>query len=115
MPITVWGDGSISRDYFFIGDLVAALIAAAIKPLDFDRIFNIGGSQEITLNSLLEHVEATVKRKATVEYMPKRKFDAPRIFLDSSLAKRVMGWEVKVPLDQGLARTWEWMSVAIGD
>lgn len=115
LPITIWGDGSVSRDYFFVGDLVDALVAAAERPLGPDRIFNIGGGEEITLNVLLEKVEATVGTKAQVEYQPERKFDAPRIALDTSLAKRCLGWEAKVPLEEGLARTWEWMRSAVGD
>jgi len=115
LPITVWGDGSVSRDYFYIGDLVEALVAAAERPLGADRIFNIGGAEEITLKVLLEKVEATVGKKAQVEYQPERKFDAPRIALDTSLAKRVLGWGAKVALDDGLARTWEWMNTAVGD
>jgi UDP-glucose 4-epimerase len=115
LPITIWGDGSISRDYFYIQDLVKALVSVAEFPLNRDRIFNIGGSQEITLNSLLEKVEATVGKKAQVEYQLERRFDAPRLVLDTTLAKRVLDWQIEVPLDRGLERTWNWMSAAIAD
>jgi len=115
LPITIWGDGSAIRDYFYIGDLVAALQAAAEPPLDRERIFNIGGSQGITLNCLLERIERTVGKKAEVEYLPERKFDAPKIVLDTSLAKQVLAWEIQVSLDEGLESTWNWMAAALGD
>ena len=115
LPITIWGDGSAIRDYFYIGDLVAALQAAAEPPLDRERIFNIGGSQGITLNCLLEKIERTVGKKAKVEYLPERKFDAPKIVLDTSLAKQVLAWEIQVSLDEGLESTWNWMAAALGD
>ena len=115
LPITIWGDGSAIRDYFYIGDLVAALQAAAEPPLDRERIFNIGGSQGITLNCLLEKIERTVGKKAKVEYLPERKFDAPKIVLDTNLAKQVLAWEIQVSLDEGLESTWNWMAAALGD
>jgi UDP-glucose 4-epimerase len=115
LPINIWGDGSATRDYFYIGDLVAALRAAAECPLDRERIFNIGGSQGITLNGLLKKIENTVGKKAVVEYQQARKFDAPKIVLDTTLAKQLLNWEAKVSLDEGLENTWKWMTSAHGD
>jgi UDP-glucose 4-epimerase len=115
LPLTIWGDGNAVRDYFYIGDLVAALQAAGESHLDRQRIFNIGGGEGITLNSLLEKVEGAVGKKARVEYLPERKFDAPKIVLDTSLAKQVLNWEAKVAIDQGLRTTWDWMYKAHAD
>ena len=112
LPVTIWGDGSTTRDYFYISDLVEALIAAAERQLDQNRVFNLGGSQEVSLIQLLARVEQTVGQKARVEYKPARKFDARRIMLDTSLASRELGWRCKISLEHGLAKTWEWMSSA---
>jgi UDP-glucose 4-epimerase len=114
LPVTIWGDGSITRDYFYISDLVEALIASAERELGENRIFNIGGTKEVSLIQLLELVEETVGKKALVEYSPARKFDAPRIVLDTRLARRELNWRPKVSLAQGLAQTWTWMSSTIG-
>jgi UDP-glucose 4-epimerase len=111
-PVTIWGDGNNTRDYFYIGDLVSALQAAAESHLDEARVFNIGGSHGITLNCLLEMVERTVNRKAIIEHLPERNFDAPKVVLDTSLARQVLSWETKVPLHEGLAATWKWMAHA---
>lgn len=110
LPITIWGDGSVSRDYFYVSDLVRALIAASERDPGGNRIFNIGGSEEISLNCLVEQVEKTVGMKAIVEYQPDRKFDASRILLDTSAARDHLGWQAEVALDEGLRRTWDWMA-----
>jgi UDP-glucose 4-epimerase len=110
LPVTIWGDGHSTRDYFYISDLVQALIAAGERELDGNRIFNIGGSEEVSLNCLLEQVEKTVGMKAIVEYQPGRKFDAARIVLDTSAARERLGWRPEVALEEGLRRTWEWMA-----
>jgi UDP-glucose 4-epimerase len=113
LPITLWGDGSVSRDYFYISDLVQALIAAAVRDMGPERVFNIGGPKEISLLQLINYVEKTIDKKARVEYLPGRKFDASRIILDTSQAKKILQWEPKVEIEQGLAKTWDWMSTAI--
>jgi UDP-glucose 4-epimerase len=110
LPITIWGDGSTTRDYFYITDLIEAIVAGAELKLNHDRVFNIGGGQEISLTCLLDMVEETVEKKATVEYQDNRKFDAQRIVLDIELARHNLGWRPKVPLAQGLDRTWAWIS-----
>ena len=110
LPITIWGDGRVTRDYFYVSDLVDALMAAAEQGLSTDRTFNVGGGEEISLMSLVQLVEETVGKKAVVDYQPGRDFDAPRILLDTSRAKRELYWEPKVSLADGLAQTWEWMA-----
>ena len=110
LPITIWGDGSVTRDYFYISDLVTAMIATAERDLDKHRIFNIGGREEISLNHLLKTVEETVGRKADIEYLPVRKFDAARIILDTTRANTVLNWQPSVSLIDGLSSTWSWIS-----
>lgn len=113
LPITIWGEGQVTRDYFYISDLVDALVAGAEQPLDDERVFNLGGGREISLNGLLVEVEKTVGKKAIVEYQPARGFDAPRILLDTDLAQRTLGWHPQVSLERGLEYTWDWMREAI--
>lgn len=113
LPVTIWGDGSITRDYFYVSDLVEALIASAEQGLGQNRSFNIGGAEEISLIQLLELAEKTVGKKAIIEYKPARNFDAPRIVLDTSLARQELNWRPRVMLAEGLAKTWAWMSSTI--
>jgi UDP-glucose 4-epimerase len=110
LPIVIWGDGATTRDYFYVSDLVEALVASAQRQLDQERVFNVGGGEEISLLQLVDLVEGVVGRKAHVEYLPRRTFDPPRISLDTSQARRVLGWQAQVPISQGLAQTWAWIS-----
>jgi UDP-glucose 4-epimerase len=110
LPITLWGDGSVTRDYFYIADLVTALIAAAEQELGVHRVFNIGGGEEISLLRLLQLAEETVGRKAIIDYQPGRNFDTTRLLLDTRLAKHELNWQPNVSLSNGLAQTWRWMS-----
>jgi len=113
LPITIWGDGSVTRDYFYVSDLIDAFIASAERTLGQHRIFNIGGSEEVSLVQLLKSVENVLGKKANVEFKPTRKFDAPRIVLDTSLAKQELNWRPETNLAQGLAQTWEWMAKTV--
>ena len=113
LPITIWGDGSTSRDYFYVTDLVDALIAAATRPLDRDRVFNIGGTEEVSLNRLLTLVQRVVGREADVNYVLERKFDAPHIVLDTRRASQVLDWQPRFQFERGLELTWKWMSAAV--
>ena len=106
LPVTIWGDGSVTRDYFYVSDLAEALIAGAESELREQRIFNIGGEEEVSLIQLLRMIEEVVGKRAQVEYAPARGFDAPRIVLDTRLARQELGWQPKVSLTDGLRQTW---------
>jgi UDP-glucose 4-epimerase len=110
IPITIWGDGSTTRDYFYISDLVSALETSATRPLGEQRIFNIGSSEEISLNRLVEIVELVARKRAILEYRPTRAFDAQRVALDTRLATLELGWQPRVAMMQGVAETWQWLS-----
>jgi UDP-glucose 4-epimerase len=110
LPVVIWGDGRTSRDYFYVSDFIDALVCSAERDLDQDHVFNVGGGKAVSLLQLLELVEGTVGKKATVEYQPVRAFDARHIVLDTHRAKRVLDWRPKVPLTEGLVRTWHWIS-----
>jgi UDP-glucose 4-epimerase len=112
LPVTIWGDGSVTRDYFYVSDLAEALIAGAENELREQRIFNIGGREEVSLIQLLKIVEEVVGKRACVEYGPARQFDAPRIVLDTRLAQQELGWKPTMSLTDGLVQTWKWMSAA---
>jgi len=110
LPLEIWGDGSVSRDYFYVGDLADALLRTIEADLDDERVFNIAGDREISLRELVGLVEVTVGKKAVVQYLSGRKFDAPRLALDTARAHRVLGWSPKVEIAEGLDRTRRWQS-----
>lgn len=112
LPLTLWGDGSIQRDYFYISDLVKALIASATTNLSHERIFNLGGAEELSLSRLIQLAETITGKKAIVESLPARKFDVSRIVLDTTLARHILNWTPEIGIEEGMEKTWKWMSAA---
>ena len=113
-PIEIWGDGSIVRDYFYVDDLVAAIISAAVSDTTHERVFNIGGGRGYSLNELLQVIEEVTGRRAKVEYGAGRRFDVPALVLDTSRAATYLNWTPQVKLAEGVARTWQWI-LGLGD
>lgn len=113
LPVTIWGDGEATRDYFYVEDLALAMIAAATYPLGAQRVFNIGGKEAVSLNRLLQEVESVVGRKAKVNYTESRPFDAPRIELDTGLTEKYLRWRPRYSLTEGLIKTWEWIKETV--
>jgi UDP-glucose 4-epimerase len=110
-PIEIWGDGSVVRDYVYVADAVGALLKA-IAPTGESRIFNIGSGSGVSLKELVGHIEATIGGPVKVNYKPARSLDVPANVLDSTLARRELGWSASTPLAEGLRRTYEWMRSA---
>jgi UDP-glucose 4-epimerase len=113
LPVTIWDDGSIICEYFYVSDLTEALIAGAEIGMNEQRIFNIGGGEEVSLIQLLRTIEEVAGKRAHVEYAPARRLDAPRIVLDTRMARQELGWQPKVSLADGLVQTWKWMAATI--
>jgi UDP-glucose 4-epimerase len=111
LPVMLWGDGNTIRDYFYVSDLVDALIKCIdYLALDDHRIFNVGGGTGISLIQLLGWIEEIVGKKARIEQYPMRRFDPETIVLDTSLIQNTLGWLPKVSLPDGLQKTWAWIS-----
>jgi UDP-glucose 4-epimerase len=110
-PIQVWGDGNVVRDYVYAGDVVDCCLRAAraALPADAPRIYNVGSQEGHSVADILRTVLTVTGREPTVHHTPARPFDVPRSVLSSRLAHEVLGWHASTPLDQGIARTWEWV------
>lgn len=107
-PITIWGDGTVARDYFYIADLVSAFVRV-IEGESESRIYNIGGGRARTLNELVNTIHAVTGVKPNATYTAARKFDVPVNYLDISRAARDLGWKPEVSLEEGLERMWKWL------
>jgi UDP-glucose 4-epimerase len=107
-PITIWGDGSVVRDYLYISDLVNALERAAEVELR-ERVLNIGSGHGVSLNELVQLMAEIVEEQPTVEYLPARELDVPVSVLDTNRAREELGWSSKTELAEGIARTWNWI------
>ncbi|MCD4747888.1 MAG: NAD-dependent epimerase/dehydratase family protein [Thermoanaerobaculales bacterium] len=107
-PIVIWGDGTVVRDYFYVGDLAQACIAAA-QTSARGEVFNIGGGMGISLNQLVEMVRGVTGIDVEVVYQAARSFDVPELVLDIRKAEEILAWKPVVGLEEGLERTWEWI------
>jgi nucleoside-diphosphate-sugar epimerase len=105
-PITIYGDGSQTRSFTYVDDEIRGFLAL----LDSDYVgpMNIGNPNEFTMGQLADLVLELTGSKSTLVYEPLPIDDPSRRQPDISLAKSVLGWEPKVQLEEGLARTIEW-------
>lgn len=106
--IHIWGDGSVTRDYIYIKDVVGAFIKA-MSPIGEQRVFNIGSGRGLSLNDILSAIEKLLGRPVTRSYEHGRKFDVPVNVLDISRAREHLGWEPAVSFHDGLMNTLAWM------
>ena len=107
--ITIWGDGSVARDYVYIGYVINSLIAA-MNYFGKERIFNIGSGVPTTLLELIDAIESVVGRKVEREFNPARILDVPVNVLDINRAKSELDWAPKVCLHDGLTRMKNWIT-----
>ncbi len=107
--VTVWGDGHVRRDYFYVGDLVSAFVKAA-EQSPRSKIFNIGSGSSLSINELLSIIRDVTGKNIDVVYSPSRKLDVPVNCLDTRLAGDELGWFRQTTITEGIARTWAWMN-----
>jgi UDP-glucose 4-epimerase len=103
----IFGDGSQTRDYVFVGDVADAVLLA----LDRDGgAFNIGTGAETSVLDLYRAIEAATGIAREPQLAPPRLGELQRSVLDPSLAARELGWRPAHSLAEGLAATWAWVS-----
>lgn len=110
-PIDVNGDGSQSRDFTYVDDIVAGVIAALDRPPNGaipHRLFNLGDDQPEKLSHLIALVEQACGRKAEINYLPPSPGDVPATWADISASRAELGYAPKVPLAEGVARFVDW-------
>jgi UDP-glucuronate 4-epimerase len=107
-PIQKYGDGSTSRDYTYIDDIVSGIVAAIDYRGSNFEIFNLGGSATTTLSQLIELIEQATGQSATIEQLPDQAGDVPRTYADISKAKQLLDYIPKTPIKQGIAKYVEW-------
>jgi len=106
-PIKMFGDGTSSRDYTYIDDLVEGFVAAIDRPLGYE-IINLGEHEVTTLKELIEMIGEAVGKRPIIEQLPMQPGDVPRTFADVSKARRLLGYEPKVSMREGIRRFVEW-------
>lgn len=108
-PLTIYGDGKQSRSFCYVDDLIDGLVSAMNTSDDFTGPVNIGNPVEFTIRELAEHVVRLVGGAAKIEVArPLPQDDPKQRCPDISLARSVLKWEPKVPLEVGLKQTIDW-------
>lgn len=111
-PLTIWGDGTVSRDYFYISDLVSAVMSVLEKDYS-SKIFNIAGGEAFSLNEIVAIMKEVTGKRPDIRFRPVRALDVPVNCLDISLAQQELGWKPVVSLKDGIARSWKWLQQEI--
>lgn len=107
-PIPMFGDGTTSRDYTFMSDIVTGIVAAIEHCRSF-HIYNLGSKRPITLAELIEATAKAVGKPAKIERRPMQPGDVERTFADLARSGAELGYSPSVTLEEGLRRQWEWL------
>lgn len=108
LPIDLYGNGSSSRDYTYVDDIVAGVLAALDRLQPGFRIYNLGGEHPVTLADLVTAVERVVGKPAEIRRLPAQPGDVERTWADISLARTELGYAPKVSLEEGILRYRDW-------
>ena len=106
-PIPVFGDGNTSRDYTYVDDTVDGVIAATEKEFGYE-IINLGESQTVELDRLIELIEQAMGVKAEINRQPAQPGDVPITFANIEKAQRLLGYNPQVKIEDGVPRFIEW-------
>ena len=107
-PIDQFGDGTTRRDYTYIDDIIQGTMAALeYNGPQFD-IFNLGESETIRLMDLIAAIEKELGKKAKINRLPEQPGDVPLTCADISKAKKLLGYDPRTRLSEGLPRFVEW-------
>jgi len=106
-PITLYGDGSQSRDFTYIDDIAQGAIAA-LKHVGYEIINLGGGENPISISTMIETFESQLGKKAIIDQQPQFKADMLHTWADISKAKTLLGWEPQVSFEDGTRQLVEW-------
>ncbi len=108
-PISIYGDGKQTRDFTFVSDAVAANLLAATNKEAVGEVFNIGGGSRVVLTDVLDEIDRIIGKPLKRNHVERAKGDARHTSADVSKAKKILGYNPKVSLPEGLALEWEWV------
>jgi nucleoside-diphosphate-sugar epimerase len=105
--IQMFGDGSQSRDFTYVDDIARGTIAA-IQDIGYEIINLGGGRNPVSLNTIIIKLEELLRKKANIDHKPFHVADLMETWADISKAKRLLGWEPQVSLEEGLEKSVQW-------
>ncbi len=105
--ITLFDNGEMHRDWTYIDDICAGVIAALDRPLGYE-IMNIGRGEPVRVRDFVEIIEGLVGRKARLKIIPTPASEPPITYASVEKAKRLLGYNPVLSIREGLVKTWEW-------
>jgi UDP-glucose 4-epimerase len=109
LPFTVFGTGEQTRDFIYVEDVAAAVVASLTRPGLSHDVMNVGRGKAITLLELLDLLAGAIGVTPELKFGPPRAGDVLHSLSDASRLERVVSLKAAVPLDRGLAETIAWM------
>lgn len=110
--IEIWGDGEQTRSFCYIDDCVEG--TWRLMESDFDQPLNIGSDRLVTINQLADMIATIAGKTIVKKYLPDKPQGVRGRNSDNTLCRQVLGWEPKVSLEEGLAKTYKWVEEQVG-
>ena len=107
--IPVFGDGSTRRDYTYVDDIVAGIRGAMAYTASPFEVINLGNDAPVTLLELVRALETALGVEARLDWQPPQLGDVPQTWADIGKARRLLGYEPRTPLAEGLRRFADWL------
>ena len=106
-PVPMFGDGSTARDYTYIDDIVAGVLAS-LDRVDGFRVWNLGGDRVVRLDQMITTLGDVIGRPPRIEHLPMQPGDVEVTNADLTLASAELGYSPSTSLETGLAKMWQW-------
>ena len=109
--ITLFGDGTTSRDYTYVDDIVSGILGSINYLFEHEKVYeiiNLGGDEPITLMRMVHTIEEALGKKAIIKYLPMQPGDVDRTCADISKARRLLGYDPKTSFEEGIRKYIEW-------
>ena len=107
VPLKMFGDGSQSRDFTYVEDIALGSVSA-VREVGYEIINLGGGRNPVSLNTIVEKLESIIGKKAKIDHKPFHIADIKETWADIDKANRLLDWQPKVSLDEGLEKSVEW-------
>jgi UDP-glucose 4-epimerase len=105
-PLVIFGDGEQTRDFVFVKDVARAITRSFST--GGHQIFNIGSGKKVSVNQLFQQIKSLTKSNVNPQYFPARPGDIRDSIFDINKARKYLGWEPQITLEQGLRLTMDW-------
>jgi len=106
-PLEIWGDGEVIRDYLYITDLIEACVCALKS--EASGVFNVGSGVGYSINQVINLVEEVTSKNIEACYTESRIVDLKKVVLDINKAKKILMWEPRTTIKEGLKEHYKWM------